>query len=152
MPDKVGRFNGQEKAFVEAYGTTGDREYARFRANYRSTASAVQALQRPAIQAEIRKVQLERLHNDLLPAAVTVLRTALDLDYAGVPWGSRITAAKIVTDRVFNDAQSAASKDMADMTADELKERMAQLQNRLADIAKPVLDHVDDAPEAGAFE
>lgn len=152
MPSKTGKLTASETAVVQAFAETESVQFARMKGQYRSDQAVYQALQRPAVQAEIRKVQLERLHNDLLPAAVTVLRTALDLDHAGVPWGSRITAAKIVTDRVFNDAQSGQRKDVADMTADELKDAMQDLQSRLANMAKPIVDATPAPTEEGAFE
>jgi len=153
MPRHNGRLTDQERQFASGVAATGNPVYAAAIAGYRHPGPrASNNLSKPEVQAEIRKQQLARLHNEVLPMAINVLRAALDLDHAGVPWGSRVTAAKIVTDRVFNDAQSAAQKDMADMTADELKDRMAMLQDRLASLAKPIVEHVDDAPEAGAFE
>lgn len=154
MPDKIGRLNDQERQFVEAYGATGDRAFARFKANYRSEASVTQALARPAIQAEIRQRELARLHNDLLPASMNVLASALNMETAGVPWGSRITAAKIVQDRVFSPAESAGRKDLSDMSAEELKAAMAELQGRLANMAKPVIEAEQPSTidEPGAFD
>jgi phage terminase small subunit len=153
MPIKGGVMTDQERAFVSHVATTGDPVYAAAIAGYKHPSRrAYHNLTKPELQTEIRKQQLARLHNDVLPMAINVLRAALDLDHAGVPWGSRVTAAKIVTDRVFNDAQTGANKDMADMTADELKERMAQLQGRLAEMAKPIVDASAEPVDDGAFE
>lgn len=153
MPKSNGVLSRQERTFIDTTAATGNPVYAAAIAGYKHpNARASGYLAKPTIQAEIRKVQLERLHNEVLPMAVDVLRTALDLDHAGVPWGSRITAAKIVTDRVFNDAQSGQRKDVADMTADELKDAMQDLQSRLANMAKPIVDATPAQPEAGAFE
>jgi phage terminase small subunit len=153
MPRHNGRLTDQEKHFASGVAATGNPVYAAAIAGYRHPGPrASHNLTKPAVQEEIRKQQLARLHNDVLPMAINVLRAALDLDHAGVPWGSRVTAAKIVTDRVFNDAQTGANKDMADMTADELKERMAQLQGRLAEMAKPIVDASAEPVDEGAFE
>lgn len=159
MPLKSGKMNRQEQVFVETVAETGNPVYAAAIAGYRQPQPrASQNLAKPAIQAEIRARELARLHNDLLPASMNILALALNPNTAGVPWGSRITAAKIVQDRVFSPAESAGRKDLSDMSADELKAAMQELQDRLANMAKPVIEG-SPAPveepivdEPGAFD
>lgn len=141
MPNQRGALTAQERAFAAAASETGNPVYAAAIAGYRHPRPrASENLAKPAIQAEIRARELARLHNDLLPASMNILALALNEATPGVPWGSRITAAKIVQDRVFSPAESAGRKDLSDMSADELKAAMAELQGRLANMAKPVIE------------
>lgn len=150
MPDKKGRLSGQEKVFVETMADTGNREYARHRAQYKSNGAASTALARPAIQAEIRQQQLARLHNDLLPLAMGTLETALTDDK--VPWGSKMVAVKITLDRVFTAGEDGAQKDPATMTADEIAATLDRLKRELSDRAKPIVEVSPNPAETGAFD
>lgn len=152
MPIKGGAVTAQERGFVDEMVKTRNPVYAAAIAGYKQPERRAYAnLAKPAIQAEIRARELARLHNDLLPASMNVLAAALNMETAGVPWGSRITAAKIVQDRVFSPGESAGRKDLADMSADEIKDQLAELQGRLADIAKPIVD-AEPNPDSGAFD
>lgn len=152
MPKSNGVMSRQERSFVDTVAATGNPVYAAAIAGYKHPhARASGYMAKPTIQAEIRARELARLHNDLLPASMNVLAAALNMDTAGVPWGSRITAAKIVQDRVFSPGESAGRKDLADMSADEIKDQLAELQGRLADIAKPIVE-AEANPDSGAFD
>lgn len=93
MPRKGGRQTPQEKAFIGAYVAQGDATAAAKAAGYsHPSASASHALARPAIQAEIVKLQTERLFNEVLPLA---LKAHIELlTGKNVPAGARAHTVK----------------------------------------------------------
>lgn len=145
MPDKKGRMTHQEKAFTEAYAATGQASIAGRMAGYKSDASPSQLLQRPAIQAEIARIQTERLFNEVLPLAVKV---HIDLlQNSATPAGARVQAVKLAYDRTLGTDASASDKQPHEMTADEIAKALAEarlraatLESVKADRAKPVID------------
>ena len=100
--------------------------------------------------AVVRRAQMARLNNDLLPAALNLIETVI-LDEKETT-RNRLTAAKIVVDRTIGMVQDGAeTKEPHEMTAAELQERIERLRREQSDRAKPVLDH-EQPPEAGVFD
>jgi hypothetical protein len=101
------------------------------------------SLQRPAVQAEIVRIQTERLFNDLLPAALTCLGSIIANDKA--PAGARVQAAKVVIDRTLGRDDAFGGKEPHEMTGEELSEALAKataqieaLEARAAAKARPI--------------
>lgn len=145
----------QEKRFAEAYALTGDVQLAAREAGYAHPKNAGKYLARPIVQAEIRRVQTERLYSDLLPAAIGLLAQVINDQTENTR--NRITAAKIVLDRTLGAADAAAdAKEPHEMTADELAARIARLRQRQAELADAARDITPAAPpepdeEGGVF-
>lgn len=155
MPLKNGKLTRVERKFSETYAATGDATYSGTKAGYALPhARASEALQRPAVQAEIRRIQTERLFKDALPLAVTTLCSIMADERQAA--GARVQASKIVLDRTLGDAGAASAKEPHEMSPDELakaiadaKLRAAALEHVAADRAKPILDH---EPQPGIFD
>ncbi len=150
MPDKKGRFSGQEKAFVAAMAETGNRGFARHVAGYKSEGSASLVMARPAVQAAIRERELAVIHNELLPLSNHVLREALTLP--AVPWGAKMKAVDIVQKRVFGEQEGGSGKTPAEMSPDELSAALDRLKRELSDRSTTVIEHQAEAPETGVFD
>jgi hypothetical protein len=152
MPSKTGRTTPQERRFAEAYAITGDVAFAAQKARYSNASSGHHALARPAIQEEIRRKQLEKLFNDVLPLAVTQ-HIAL-LEDPKTPAGAKVQAIKLAYDRTLGSQEGAQSKAPHEMSAEELQAELAQSKLRLAalesakaDQARPVIE-VESATSA----
>ena len=136
---------GSERVFASTYAATGDTKHAAREAGFTGQASGWKALQRPAVQAEIARIQTERLFNEVLPLAVKV---HIDLlQNPATPAGARVQAVKLAYDRTLGTDASASDKQPHEMTADEIakalaeaKLRAATLESVKADRAKPVID------------
>ncbi|AUQ95960.1 hypothetical protein PhaeoP66_03218 [Phaeobacter inhibens] len=155
MPRKSGKRTGRERVFVEHMAASGDAVYSATQAGYAHPPSAaVQLSQRPAIAAAIKRKELDRVTNDLLPLATDRVEKILK----DPKENSRVVlaAAKLVWDRSFGGQDGDGSKEPHEMTADELQNRIAQLrdiQTALANGAKDITppEAGQDAPESGAF-
>ena len=136
-----------ESKFAAAYAATGDASYSGAKAGYALPhARASEALQRPAVQEEIRRIQVQRLFEEALPLAVTTLCKIMGDERQ--PAGARVQASKIALDRTLGDPNTAESKQAHEMSPDELakaiadaKLRAAALEHVAADRAKPVIEH-----------
>lgn len=149
MPRRNGRKTPNERVFAEVYAVTGDREYAGAKAGYAVPASgASQALQRPAVQAEIARIQQEKLFSTVLPLAVQV-HTQILLD-PKAPAGARVQAVKLAYDRTLGLSEAMGGKEAHEMTAEEIAKAIEQLQRVAADRAKPVIEgeasSIDEEP------
>lgn len=148
------RLSVPERKFAAAYAGTADKDYAATIAGYsRPTADGLRALARPMVAAEVKRIQTERLHNELLPAAIDLLHSILT--DAKENSRTRVAAAKIVLDRTLGAADAALdAKEPHEMTAAELADRLARLRRRQAELAGVVDDAetVDDTPQAGVFD
>ncbi|MBZ9706085.1 hypothetical protein LB543_05045 [Mesorhizobium sp. ESP7-2] len=142
----------KEIGFSAAMAATGDAGYAAAKVGAKQPLSrAHEMLRRPAVQAEIRALQLARLHNDLLPLAINTLETALTDPV--VPWGSKMVASKIVLDRVYAPGEAGAGKDASEMTGDELQTAIDRLRREASARAKPIVDvEPVEQPKTGAFD
>lgn len=151
VPLKSGKLTPQERAFTQSYASTGDGAYAKTVAKLRSNSAASQTLARPAVQAEIRRIQEARLNNEVLPAAVDLLHRVITDDRAADR--VRVTAAKIVLDRTLGATDaSGADRDPSEMTPDEIQVAIDRLRREAADRAKPVIDHEQNPGKPGVFE
>lgn len=151
MPLKNGKLTRREKSFSAVMAVTGDPTYSAAKVGARTPqARGSEMMARPAVQAEIRAQQLARLHNDLLPAAINTLETALT--DKTVPWGSKMVASKIVLDRVYASNEGGAGKDASEMTGDELQAAIDKLRREASSRAKPILEHEESSPKTGAFD
>lgn len=146
--------------FAREFAMTHNRTYAAKMAGYAApSTSAARVMDRPAVQAEIARLQTARLFDEALPAAVDCLIGLLKNDKA--PAGARVAAAKVVMDRTLGDEGARnGEKQPHEMSASELakaivdaKLKAASLENLKADRARPVLDAepVEVAPEADLF-
>ncbi len=143
MPRKNGRLTNPERAIAAAYADTGSQAFAARAAGVQQPAAS-RALQRPAVQAEIMRVQQERLTNDLLPLAVRCVEEILT--NAKAPAGARIQAAKLVFDRTLGAQDALGGKEPHEMTGSELADAIAKLEAMAASKARPIEDAtvVDD--------
>lgn len=137
MPMNDGRMTPQERVFSEKMAATGDKHYSAYAAGYSQPAvGAHRALQRPAIQAEIARIQQERLFNELLPAAVNCLSEIITSPK--MPAGARVQAAKLVFDRTLGADDARQGKEPHEMTGEELANAINTLERIAAERAKPV--------------
>lgn len=140
-----------ERAFSEVFAGTMDAQYAAKAAGFSAPhSSGYKALQRPAIQAEIARIQQERLFSELLPLAVDA---HIDLlTNKSTPAGARVQAVKLVYDRTLGEkaGEGGAGKEPHEMTADELANQLIKLRREAAERASPVID-VTPSP-AGVFD
>ena len=151
MPRKDGSLTPQEAAYAGYMAASGDTVYSAARAGYRAPAvDGWRKANDPAMIAVVRRAQLARLNNDLLPAALNLIEKVILDDKETTR--NRLTAAKIVVDRTLGMVQDGAeTKEPHEMTAAELQERIERLRREQSDRAKPVIEH-DAAPEAGVFD
>lgn len=145
MPRKGGKITPKERKFAEVYAVTRDQSYAAKKAGYYDTGGSSLALQRPAIQEEIRRNTLERLFSEVLPLAVKQ-HLAL-LEDPKTPAGAKVQAIKLAYDRTLGSQEGAESKAPHEMSADEIQRelttsrlRVAALESQKADMAKPVIE------------
>ncbi len=150
MPRFNGHLTASEKVVAAAYAETGSQQFAAHRAGIQQP-GASKALQRPAVQAEILRIQHERLTNDLLPLAVKAVEDILRSDKA--PAGARIQAAKLVFDRTLGAQDALGGKEPHEMTGSELADAIAKLEAMAASKARPIEDAavVDDTPGGDIF-
>ncbi|AKR54340.1 hypothetical protein XM25_00675 [Devosia sp. H5989] len=145
-----------EVAFSKAYAATGHKTFAAMSAGYRMPAQAAdQVLARPAVQESIKRQQMARLNNSLLPLALDTIEGILA--NAKATDSNKLTAAGLVLKYSVGAAgEGGAEKEPHEMTADELQQQIAKLRREAAERAKPVIDGEassidEDAPESGVF-
>ena len=112
---------------------------------YSNHVGGVLAIQTPHVQAEIARIQTERLFNEVLPLAIQVHIDVLT--NPATPAGARVAAVKLAYDRTLGGDATGASKEPHEMTAEELARaiddarlRAAALESVKADRAKPVIE------------
>ena len=151
MPLKDGTLTPQEAMFSGYMAATGDATYAAARAGYRGPYKEGWAkMQNPALVDTVRRAQLARLNNHLLPAALDLIERVILDDEENTR--NRLTAAKIVVDRTLGQVQDGAeSKEPHEMTAAELQARIERLRREQSERAKPILD-AEPTPPAGVFD
>ena len=139
----------QERIFAKAVADTGDKVYAAKEAGYRGPArvTAQKATSRPAVQAEIVRASLDRLHSEALPMAVGTL-IAIMSD-AKMPAGARVQAAKLVFDRTLGSQDAGDVKQDHELTANEIARRIDALSRiameRARDVTPEAPSSVSDA-------
>ena len=138
MPRKGGRQTPQERAFVGAYVATGDVQRAATEAGYSQPRSqGYQALARPAIAAEVVRLQTERLVNEILPIAIEQHKALLLAP--STPAGAKSQLIKLAYDRTMG-SQEGGRKEIHEMTAAELAQELDDMRRRQAELAKPILE------------
>ncbi len=144
MPKKGGGSTPQERKFVEAYVATQDARYSATQAGFAQPRSAgYKALSRPAVQAEIARLQQERLFQEVLPLAVEV---HIDMMRdSKTPAGARAQLVKLAYDRTFGSQEGAQAKEPHEMTAEEIADTINKLEQVAALRAKPA-QSAQDAP------
>jgi phage terminase small subunit len=139
MTRKGEQLTPQQRIFVNNAALTGNKVQAARAAGYKHPeikAHAVAA--KPAVQAEIRRQQLEMLFNEVLPLAVGVhLQLLKD---PKTPAGARVQAVKLAYDRTLGLAEGAEHKEPHEMTSDEIAKAIGQLEAVAFARAKPVLE------------
>jgi phage terminase small subunit len=149
MPDKKGRFTHKERVFSEAMANTGDKKYAATLAGYPQPLTAAhKALARPAIQAEITRIERERLVTKALPLAVGRLIKILENDKVAAM--AHIAASKVVLEKVDQWDNGTSDKPIHELTIAELNARISQIEAANASNARAVDVEVLDTTEAGA--
>ena len=151
MPLKDGTLTPQEAMFSGYMAATGDATYAAARAGYRGPYKEGWAkMQNPALVETVRRAQMARLNNDLLPAALDLIERVILDDKENTR--NRLTAAKIVVDRTLGQVQDGAeSKEPHEMTAAELQARIERLRREQSERAKPVID-AEPTSAPGVFD
>jgi hypothetical protein len=137
-----------ERRVAAAIAATGDKGYARHVSGFRRD-GVDKAVMRPPVQAEIARIQTERLFNEVLPLAVQV---HIDLlTSPATPAGAKVQAVKLAYDRTLGVEGADKTKQPHEMTPDELAKALAEaklkaaaLESVQADRARPVLEHEPD--------
>lgn len=146
MPLKSGRKTAQEAAFIGFAALSGDPVYAAQRAGYAHIhARAHDKMNNPVIAEAVRKAQITRLNNDLLPKSLDLLEKVI-LDESEAT-RNRITAAQTVLKYSLGQAEGADAKEPHEMTPAELQARIDTLRRAMADRARPVIDHEPPVPD-----
>ena len=151
MPIKGGRRTDKEALFIGHLASTGDATFAATRAGYRDPqVQGWQKAHNPAIVDAVRREQVARMNNSLLPIALDLIERVILDEKENTR--NRLTAAKIVVDRTLGQVQDGAeTKEPHEMTAAELQARIERLRREQADRAKPVIEH-DAGQSGGVFE
>jgi len=151
MPRKDGSLTPQEAMFSGYMAATGDATYSAAKSGYSVPAvDGWKKANNPALIENIRRAQLARLNNDLLPAALNLIERVILDDKETTR--NRLTAAKIVVDRTLGMVQDGAeTKEPHEMTAAELQERIERLRREQSDRAKPIIE-AEPAPDQGVFD
>lgn len=149
MPKQNGHLGKQERAFAAAYAETGNTQFSSMQAKYaHGSVSGSRTLARPAVQAEIARIQTERLFNEVLPAAINCLREIIINPKA--PAGARVQAAKVVMDRTLGQDDAQQGKEPHEMTGEELARAIAELEAVAAGRARVVNpEPAEIGPEIG---
>ena len=147
MPLKTGALTSRETKFLEAYASNGFDRRAAERAAGFAAGTGYSVLARPEIQRRVMAHQMARLTNDALPAAVDTLLEIMTNKKA--PAAARVTAAKVVFDRVLPDDASRDGREPHEMTPEELAARINALTAAAASRARDV---TPADPGADAFD
>jgi len=150
MPLKNGSLTTREQSFVEGFGRTGDRTGAARLAGYRMPEiQGHQLLARPAIAQAAEAALLEGLRAGILEG-VPILRR---LQEKAVKDSDKIAAAKALQDffgRTLERLGLGADKELHEMTADELRTKLAELDEIQA--GQRVVDVTFETVEPGIFD
>lgn len=147
---KSGALTPAETRVAQAYAGTLDQGFAAKKAGI-SQPGASKALQRPAVQAEIVRIQTEALFSEILPLAVAVHRRLLT--DPKVPAGAQVQAVKLAYDRTLGMEGADKAKEPHEMTPDELARAINALERVAADRARNVTPAQGLEPaESGVFD
>jgi len=144
MVSVVNRRTDAELAFADHVAKYGDPTEAARRAGFtQPSRDASRLMARPGVQAEIARIQTERLFSEVLPLAVEQ-HLAL-LHNKATPAGARVQAIKLAYDRTLGGDGAAPTKEPHEMTAEEIAEAIGRLEAVAAARAKPI-DQAHVAP------
>ena len=151
MPRKDGSLTPQEAAYAGYMAASGDATYSAARAGYRTPeVDGWKKANNPVMVETVRRAQVARLNNELLPMALNLIEKVILDDKENTR--NRLTAAKIVVDRTIGMVQDGAeTKEPHEMTAAELQARLERLRREQSDRAKPVID-AEPAHAKGVFD
>ncbi len=135
-----------ERQFAAAYAQLGSVTEAAKKAGYANHTGGVNALKRQDVNAEIARIQAERLFNEVLPLAVQV---HIDLlTSPTTPAGAKVQAVKLAYDRTLGSDQASTGKEPHEMTPQELQKALddarlkaAALESVKADRSRPILEN-----------
>jgi hypothetical protein len=151
MPLKDGSLTPQEAAFAGYMAHTGDARYSAARAGYRTPdVDGWKKASNPALMESVRKAQITRLTNELLPASLDLLSQVLTDTKESTR--NRITAAQTVLKYTLGANERGEEKAPEDMTPAEIQARIDQLRRAAADKARPVIEGQVQAPDPGVFD
>lgn len=148
MPLKSGALTPQERLAAQAFADTGSAAETARRAGYSQPAAASRAIARPAVAAEVARIQQERLFNDVLPLAVDV-HVAL-LTNPHTPAGAKVAAVKLAYDRTLGVQDGADRKSIEEMTPEELAAELVKIRQRKASLAREIDVEATTADPSGA--
>jgi phage terminase small subunit len=151
MPLKGGKLTPKEAQFIGHMAATGDATYSAKMAGYGSAPLlGWQKAHNPAIAESVRKAQITRLTNELLPASLDLLSQVLTDTKESTR--NRITAAQTVLKYTLGANERGEEKAPEDMTPAEIQARIDQLRRAAADKARPVIEGQVQAPDPGVFD
>ena len=142
MPKKGGRATPQERMFTGALVAYGDPKRAAEIAGYANPdTNGYRVAARPAIAAEVARLQLERLQREGAPLAVSTLIEIMQNEAA--PANARIHAAKITLQHAVGEPGALADKEDHELTPAELQAKIDGLQRQRAQLI--AVDTIDQA-------
>lgn len=147
MPDKKGRFSGQEKMFIEAMVRTGDQQEAARAAGYKSSGAAHLVMARADVRSDIQS----RIEAKLTARGEVAIKN-LDhfLNDAGVSDRYKWEATKYVLNGIRERRPDEMEAEQSSMSSEQIARLITALQNKQADMARPVIEH--EKPETeGVF-
>ena len=154
MPLKSGKNTPQERVFVEHYASTGNATYAATKAKYaHPEKAAAKLMARPAVAAAAHQASLDRL-SELIPASVA--RVAHIIESKSSKDTDALRAVGMLWEATgFGKSADTASKDMAEMTPEEMQAEMAELRSafirRVDELSGQARDVTPTEPDQGAF-
>lgn len=153
MPLKGGKMTAQERKFSQVYADTGSSAYSATKAGYAvPDVAGSKVLARPAVQESIKRQQLARLNNELLPLALDTIEGILRNPKA-TDSNKATVAGLVMKYSVGTAGEGGQEKEPHEMTADELQQQIARLRREAAERARPVIDveasSIDE--ESGVF-
>lgn len=141
MPRHNGRLTYQEHKFLEHYSVHKDRVKAEKHAKL-APRSGYAVLARPEIQKRIVQEQVTRLNTDALGIAVGTLIEIMENKKA--PAAARVQASKVVLDRALPTGADGRHKELHEMSPEEIKAALANLEGMAAAHAKDVTTASDE--------
>jgi phage terminase small subunit len=150
MPLKNGALTKREQAFVEAFGRAGDRVAAAREAGYASPeVQGHHLLARPAIAQAAEAQLLEGLRAGVLEG-VPILRK---LQAGALKDSDKVAAARALQDfygKVLDRLGIGADKELHEMTADELRQKLGELDRLQA--RHDAVDVIAEPLDPGIFD
>lgn len=136
--DKPKRMTRRERIAARVYAATGSVSAAAKQAGYAGHPGASMALSKPHVQAEVARVQLERITTELLPLAVDVHARLLRDERA--PAAARVAAVRLAYEYGSRLGLATDDKPIDQLSAAEIAERIERLQAARAERARPIID------------